>query len=392
MGIVTEDIRSAGERERAAAVKRAADAIRGGSLVVIPTETVYGVAARADDAKAVGALRELVGLSGDTPLAWHAPSAEQPLAMLPLRSGIHRRAVERLSNGPITFMVDLSEDEAARVRTALGVARGVIEDGKTLLVRVPGHAIAREIIDMVDAPVVVAGAAPKGQGAPTEARLSFDDASGARIAMLLDDGPTTMRKPSTLVRLALDGSLHVVREGAIDERRLRKRLTRTVLFVCSGNTCRSPMAAAIMNHLVRTKQARNDQGDASTDAPIHAESAGTGAMRGAPQTSEGVHALRAMGIAAEGHTSRPLTRDQIEDAERVFVMTPEHKRAAIDLAPDFADRIETLDPEGGLIPDPIGMSQQVYTQTAERLRELIERRLGEMDEQQPSAQRAGGES
>lgn len=387
MGIVTEDIRSVGEPERAASSRRAADAIRAGSLVVIPTETVYGVAARADDAKAVGALRELVGLAGDAPLAWHAPSAEQPLAILPLRSGLHRRAVERLSSGPVTFMLDLTNDEPARVRTALGVAPGVIEDGKTLLLRVPGHALTREIIEGVDAPVVVAGAAPKGHPAPTDAQLSFDDASGGRIAMLLDDGPTTMRKPSTLVRLALDGSLHVVREGAVDERRLRKRLTRTVLFVCSGNTCRSPMAAAIMNHLVRTRQ-----GDESTDAPIRAESAGTGAVRGAPQTSEGVQALRELGVAAEGHSSRPLTRDLIEDAERVFVMTPQHKRAAIELAPDLADRIETLDPEGGLIPDPIGMSQQVYTETAERLRELVERRLAEMDEQQPSAAKAGGDS
>jgi tRNA threonylcarbamoyl adenosine modification protein (Sua5/YciO/YrdC/YwlC family) len=387
VGIVIEDIRNASESERAGASKRAADAIRGGSLVAIPTETVYGVAARADDARAVGALRELVGLSGDAPLAWHAPSAEQPGAILPLRSGLHRRAVERLSNGPVTFMVDLSEDEAARVRTALGVAPGVIDDGKTLLVRVPGHPQAREIIDLVDAPVVVAGAAPKGQPAPTDARLSFDEPAQARIAMLLNDGPTTMRKPSTLVRLALDGSLHVVREGAVDERRLRKRLTRTVLFVCSGNTCRSPMAAAIMNHLVRT-----NTGDGSTDAPIHAESAGTGAMRGAPQTPEGASALRAMGIAPEGHSSRPLTRELIEDAERVFVMTPQHKRAAIDLAPELADRIDTLDPEGGMIPDPIGMSQEVYTETANRLRELIERRLREMDEQQPSAARAEGES
>jgi protein-tyrosine-phosphatase len=115
-------------------------------------------------------------------------------------------------------------------------------------------------------------------------------------------------------------------------------------------------------------------------------------MRGAPQTPEGASALRAMGIAPEGHSSRPLTRELIEDAERVFVMTPQHKRAAIDLAPELADRIDTLDPEGGMIPDPIGMSQEVYTETANRLRELIERRLREMDEQQPSAARAGGES
>jgi protein-tyrosine phosphatase len=230
------------------------------------------------------------------------------------------------------------------------------------------------------------GAARKGHPAPTDARIDFPADTLERIDLLLDDGPTTLRRSSTLVRLALDGTLHVVREGAVDERRLRKRLTRTILFVCSGNTCRSPMAAAIANHLVREGGAHD-----GTDAPIHAESAGTGASRGMPQTSEGVHALRDMGVSVEGHSSQPLTRELIEDAERVFVMTDQHLRAAVQLAPEFADRIETLDPDGGSIPDPIGMDQSVYTSTAARLRELIERRLAELDQPAASPAGAGGD-
>src|SRR5690606_22250193 len=136
-----------------------------------------------------------------------------------------------------------------------------------------------------------------------------------------------------------------------------------------------------------------ETGDRSTTtAPIRAESAGVAAVRGMPAATEGAHALREMGIAAEGHTSQPLTRELIEDAERVFVMTEQHRRAAADLAPEFADRIETLDPEGGSIPDPIGMDQSVYSSTAARLRELIEARLAEFDEPAPSAAARGGDA
>lgn len=368
------DIRGVDDAARAAAATRAADALRAGNLVVLPTETVYGVAALATSADALGALRALTGLPADAPLAWHAHDGEQPRALLPLRSGLHRRALDRLAFGPVTFLIDLPADDLTRVRTALGVAPGVIDDGSTLLLRIPGHPFAREAIERADGPVVVAGAAaPGGSGAPTEAPTSL---SGDRLALVVNDGPTTMRKPSTLVRLALDGTLRVEREGAVDERRVRKRLTRTVLFVCSGNTCRSPMAAAIANHLIRER----GLAVASTEAPIHAESAGTGASRGMPQTPEGVQALRDLGVAPEAHASRPLTRELLDEADAVFVMTPQHRRAALELAPDLADRVHTLDPDGGMIPDPIGMAQSVYNETAQRLRALIERRLDELDD------------
>src|SRR5690606_35152472 len=155
-----------------------------GDLVILPTETVYGLTALAGSEKAVAALRQVAGLSNDVSLAWHVPSAAQPPATIPLRPSLHRRAVERVSAGPVTLLIDLTPDELDAVRTALGVPAGVIDDGSTLLLRIPGHEFAREALEALDAPAVMTGAAAKGQPAPTDAKVSLPAESLERVAMI----------------------------------------------------------------------------------------------------------------------------------------------------------------------------------------------------------------
>ena len=372
------DLRAAPPQERAAAARRAAQTLREGGLVVVPTETVYGIAALASSDAPLAALRALTGLPDAAPLAWHAADPDAVAAVVPLRSALHRRALERLAPGPVTFLVELRPDELERARAALGVRPGAIDDASSILLRIPAHETLRDALRAVADPVVIAGAAPRGSAPPVDARLAFDADALARLALVLNDGPTRLQRPSSLVKLSLDGTLAVLREGAVDERRIRARLFRSILFVCSGNTSRSPMAAAIANDIIEKRRAQT--GADPTDAPLVAESAGTGAMRGAPQTPEGIRALETIGVAPGPHQSQPLTRELIEDAERVYVMTPQHRRAAVELAPWDADKIELLDAEGAAIPDPIGHPFEVYVETARRLRELIERRAAEWDE------------
>lgn len=378
--MTTLDLRDATTLARADAANAVARTLREGRLVVVPTETVYGVAALASSTDAVDALRRLTGLPDAAPLAWHAPGADALASALPLRSPLHRRAVSRLAPGPVTFLVELPPRDLDGALHAVGVGRGVIDDGSAILARAPSHPFLLDALEQVGAPVVIAGAAPAGAPAPVEPRLAFDDDRRRDIALLVNDGPTRLQRPSSLVRLSLDGTIAVLREGAVDERRIRKRLVRTILFVCSGNTCRSPMAAAIANDLIEKRRA-----DSRTpDAPLVADSAGTGAYHGAPQTPEGVDALRALGITPDAHQSQPLTRELIDDAERVYVMTPQHRRAALELAPWAADKIEPLDPDAGMIPDPIGQPPEVYLETARRMQELIERRAAEWFDQHPA--------
>ena len=144
---------------------------------------------------------------------------------------------------------------------------------------------------------------------------------------------------------------------------------RTILFICTGNTCRSPMAQAVAQHWV-------DGGGLNDGERYLAASGGTAAASGVPSSPEAVRSLVARDITLESR-SIPLTEDMIRGASIVFCMTATHMaraKALVAHAPDQEPKIQLLDPERD-IEDPMGMGQAAYDQLADRLTELIPRRL-----------------
>jgi len=126
-----------------------------------------------------------------------------------------------------------------------------------------------------------------------------------------------------------------------------------ILFVCTGNTCRSPLAAA----LTRSRG-------------IDAESAGLTAWPGSPATPEAIRAAKRHGADLTRHQAQPVTEELLKKADQVWVMTPGHLDALILRFPELAAKAEVLYPE---IPDPYGGDDAVYERCALRLLEALKR-------------------
>jgi protein-tyrosine-phosphatase len=152
-------------------------------------------------------------------------------------------------------------------------------------------------------------------------------------------------------------------------------LRRAFLFVCSGNTCRSPIAAAIGNAEIAARlQISAAQ---MNPAKLPALSAGISAQVGAPMTSEAQQALRSLGVPVFAHSARNLTPELAHQVETIFCMTQAHRNAVIDLLPAAASKTRCLDPDGD-IDDPMGKGTADYLNCAQRIHSLVRLRFNEL--------------
>ena len=345
-----------------------------GKLVAFPTETVYGVAARALNPSAVRRLIEMKGRRPGHPLTLALYSAEQARDYIPDMSRLAQRLARRCWPGPVTLVLNDSHPEGLSRRLPSQVQKAVAPHG-TLGIRVPGHPLVLEVLRMMAGPLVLSSANRTGHRDPRTAQEVLE-ALGGDVDLILDDGPARFGEPSAVVQV--EGSCYkILRPGVVPEQTLKRLASLLILFVCTGNTCRSPMAEALTRKMLSDRLGCGM--DQIEEAGVMVMSAGIAASLGAQASPEAVEVMRSYGIDLTTHETQPVSETLIRHADYIFTMTQGHRQAILAEWPEAAERTLLLCPEGTDIADPIGGPVERYRRCAQQIQRAVQVRLSELE-------------
>lgn len=346
-------------------IRKAANYIREGKLVAIPTETVYGLAANIANKEAMRRLYEVKGRPKGKPFTVCIAYKEALEQLAQDISPFVYRLIDKFWPGPLTLV--LKARGAGLINNFISLD-SYYEGRRTIGLRMPNNRIALGIIDLSGVKVVLPSANISDQPAP----LCADDilkSLGEEIDLIIDAGPADLGIESSVVD-ATDLPVKILREGAIKKEEIEKIANKKrVLFVCTGNSCRSVMAHGLLEKALKEKN-RND---------VEVLSSGVGALIGAGPTQETLSLLGKEEVDMSSHRARLITRGLLKSSDFILVMEDLHEKRILELLPDVKNRLYLLKEFAKIqgsdlnIGDPIGRGIDFYQGVFYTIKECVGR-------------------
>ncbi len=329
----------------------AAQMVHQGGLVVFPTETVYGIAADNANPRAIQRLREVKRRSEGKPFSIMIAQKELIRNYTTYSEPGLFKLVDRYWPGPLTVIVPADTG------------------GGSVGIRIPDHPVAMKLIENSHCTIAAPSANVEGQPPPATCEEALRDLDGL-VDLAIDSGAVDIGKASTIVDFTR-GRPTVVREGVISQADVDTVVGKKhILFVCTGNSCRSVMAEYLFRKVL---QSRTD---------VEVSSAGTGVLFPTSASQEALGVLKDKGIDARGHVSRPVTNILLKKSDLIFVLTRAHRSQVLERVPSVEKRVYILGEfrSGAVrseqdldIPDPIGKSHIEYQECAAVIEDCLKK-------------------
>jgi len=335
-------------------IEEAITLLKNGKIVAFPTDTVYGLGVNAEDKEATDRLYEVKKRPRGKPFVLFLEKKEDFIRFAEVIPLFAQKLVNKFWPGPLTLLFKASKTSPSSL---------VSKQGK-IGMRLPSHPVPQNIMKRGRLLLAVTSANLSGKAkplSPREIKKTFDK----EIDLLLDGGETLFGEESSIVDVTSSPPC-LVREGWLSKKQIEETWAKKkdILFVCTGNTCRSPMAESILKKMWSEKE---------SEIKIH--SAGTAALTGDRPTPLAIKMTREKGVCINLHRSTHLAKKLIKEADLILVMEAGHKKEVLNISPLTEGKVFLLkDFALGLkeeILDPMGNSEERYQKCIREIEESI---------------------
>jgi protein-tyrosine phosphatase len=292
---------------------------------------------------------------------------------VPAMSPLCQRLARRLWPGPVTLITGGDVERGLASRLPEEVRVPLCHSGQ-LRLAMPQHEALREVLHHLPGPLVMMPLASGGSDAP---RVTAD--------LIIVDESATLGQLATVIAVNGD-SWGIVQPGAVSAEQIRQQMACSIVFVCTGNTCRSPLAEALCKKLLTDRL-----GCTVEELPARGyqvASAGVSALGGGPAAAEAEQVAHSFGADLSTHRSQALTMELAAQADYLLGMTRSHVHALMDYFGHLGVMPRLLDPAGD-IADPIGGDQAVYDECGQQIWRQLEAFLAEIAPTSPQSQQEG---